>query len=210
MRALPRFVPTLLLLASLGCGDRSLPPNEASGVGGTSGASGGTSGASGGTSGACGRTPGLPAASVSHIATDDVDCGLGGASGNGGGSGGGAADCSTSADCPGTSFCACAVHGGLAARPASCIAAECRIDADCPSRLCSQYEAPCRASGDFEPRRACRTSADTCSTDDDCAGCAGPPGMTGVAGAGGGRWACQYVAEVGHWQCATFYVCAGG
>jgi hypothetical protein len=101
-------------------------------------------------------------------------------------------DCLSDTDCPAGTMCYCGQSVGAPLNQGAnhCVATRCRTDSDCSSGLCSPQPGsnPCGLSRS----RFCRTAADTCHTNADCAA------------------SCQYIIEVAHWQCTTAYgPCAG-
>jgi hypothetical protein len=83
--------------------------------------------------------------------------------------------------------------------PNVCVATGCRVDSDCADGLC--IPSPGSGCGPTVTGRFCRTPHDTCRGDSDCASCAHPDSPLPDT--------CQFVREVGHWQCATSLFCSG-
>jgi hypothetical protein len=112
----------------------------------------------------------------------------------------GADQCFTDDDCEAGFACGCANQfGGNALHTNLCVPSSCRLDADCTaSGLCSPaHTAYCGSLSGYH----CRSAADTCQTDADCAG---------LNDGGLQRpYTCSYQPAVGHWQCAPITVCAG-
>lgn len=98
--------------------------------------------------------------------------------------------CADDGDCEANEICLCA--GVRSTETARCIPALCRSNADCPSGECSLslYEDGCGP----RPLLACRSSADTCRVESDCAqadsNCEAPA-ENPYDGAGAGVWQCE-------------------
>ena len=104
-------------------------------------------------------------------------------------------------DCVAGQRCVCASElGGNMIHTNVCAPTGCRADADCASGLCSpgSHGRCSTLSGSY----FCRGAADTCHADADCASC----NHQGLLTPG---FSCQYVLEVGHWQCAAITLCNG-
>jgi hypothetical protein len=102
--------------------------------------------------------------------------------------------CLDDTDCSGGAVCVCAIDAGfgLVLRLNRCVPSTCRVDADCPSELCSTGYGPCNSPTGYN----CRSAADTCCADDDCTGSGVPV-------------SCNFAPETGHWQCQPTVVCGG-
>ncbi len=101
--------------------------------------------------------------------------------------------CFSDTDCPSQQACVC--MSDTHAPGNVCEPAQCRVDADCgPPGLCSESLS---AAGPFYGvvGRYCRTLADTCATDADCAGSADQ-----------GAGTCVYMQTVGHWACSWEHI----
>jgi len=112
----------------------------------------------------------------------------------------GADECLVDSDCLSGAACVCAGESfenyGSETRNL-CVTAGCHVDADCGSGgLCSPSDGGCGNTHYGVVELACRTSNDTCGTDEDC-----------VQGAKQGS--CSFAPEVGYWACTFFAGCAG-
>ena len=106
--------------------------------------------------------------------------------------------CFTDSDCGAGMACSCTYPFGHGVAANICVPTGCLVDADCASSLCSPaFGGLCVNSQGYR----CRTAQDTCRADSDC------PSQTdgGITLPRG----CQFVPEVGHWQCAAVSLCAG-
>jgi hypothetical protein len=193
-----------LMVGSLAaCDATPLPAPGGQGTGGTTGGQTGGNGA-GEPSAACGIAPGTSGTptggtgGTGHI-PEPQSCGptgLVGIDGNGD-------QCLGDTDCAAKAWCDCGQSAGslLRQHPNACTSTQCRVDSDCPSGLCA-VSSPGPGCAPTTGGRFCRTSHDTCQTDADCTSCGRPNGSLPDT--------CQYVRQVGHWQCATTALCGGG
>ena len=105
-------------------------------------------------------------------------------------------ECLADGDCANGGVCSCAGTTFEYAHETRniCVVAQCHVDADCGTTLCSPSVNDC---GTFYGVQGyyCRTADDTCGRDSDCVQ-NGQPGY------------CYFAPEVGHWTCG-FSFCAG-
>ena len=102
--------------------------------------------------------------------------------------------CLTDSDCPTGQACGCANQfGGNAIHTNACVAARCRVDADCGRSvgICSPAKGGCGSLTGYY----CHSGADTCITDADCC----DPGTP----------SCQYQPTLGHFACQASVGCNG-
>ena len=102
--------------------------------------------------------------------------------------------CLTDSDCPTGQACACASQvGGSTLHTNTCVAAQCRVDADCGRSvgICSPTRGYCGGLIGYY----CHSEADTCITDADCC----EPSAS----------SCQYQPELGHFACQAPVGCSG-
>jgi hypothetical protein len=108
----------------------------------------------------------------------------------------GADECLVDTDCADGGVCSCAGNTFEYAHSTRniCVAANCRVDADCGAYMCSP------SNGDGGPFYGvqgyyCHTSQDACTRDSECI-------------QNGRQGYCMFAAQVGHWTC-SFNFAAG-